>query len=168
MSTTQDVEAIRRYVEADGSELFPYDALKRIEEEVPELERQRNEYKKGMRAFRDEMLRQASIERFKQQAIRKLNDEEEQLIDMVAKAQNEALGLMKELNTVKAQKAVIGKILPSAIKELKEKLDKASAALLDIGTNFDHEHHSKGQVPEGECDGPGRCRACTAMEAMKD
>ena len=47
-------------------------------------------------------------------------------------------------------------------------LAAAVAALRDIDSNFDHEHHSKGSVRVGECDGPGRCRCCTAAAAIAE
>lgn len=44
----------------------------------------------------------------------------------------------------------------------------AIAALRDINSNFDHEHHSKGIVQVGECGGPGQCRRCTAAAAIAE
>jgi hypothetical protein len=44
--------------------------------------------------------------------------------------------------------------------------DRMRAALEHIRDNFDHEHHSKGQVAKGECDGAPQCRACEAAEAL--
>jgi hypothetical protein len=46
-------------------------------------------------------------------------------------------------------------------------IETVLAALEDIASNFDHEHHSKGQVSEDECDGPGQCRVCTANTALE-
>jgi hypothetical protein len=46
-----------------------------------------------------------------------------------------------------------------------ERLEKA---LRDIKTNYDHEHHSNGQVPEGECDGAPGCRCCTAKASLAE
>ena len=46
--------------------------------------------------------------------------------------------------------------------------DRMRAALENIRDNFDHEHHSKGQVAKGECDGAPQCRACEAAEELGD
>lgn len=45
--------------------------------------------------------------------------------------------------------------------------ERYHAALEHIRDNFDHEHHSKGQVAKGECDGAPQCRACEAAEALE-
>lgn len=55
---------------------------------------------------------------------------------------------------------------PGPFDDDEARLARLEAFARDIATNWDHEHHSKGSVREGECDGAPQCRACSARDAL--
>lgn len=67
------------------------------------LLQQRDDWRKGALAYRDEMFRQGRIEKFKQDTIRKLTGEEHNFVMMVASARNETVELLQENNQLKAE-----------------------------------------------------------------
>lgn len=59
-------------------------------------------------------------------------------------------------------------VLSGYITDSADEIDRLRAALSSIAEGYDHEHHSLGAVPAGQCDGAPWCRVCEATKALGD